>query len=81
MSCCENYRVKGQHVRQKITDIIRQGNVNRIKVKDRSGKVLINIPVSIAAIGSLLAPALAGIGVVASLMTECTIEVEKNEKD
>jgi len=76
----EEYNVRTQNLRQKVTELIKKGNVHRIKIKDKRGRVLLNIPVTIAAVGSLLAPALAGIGVIASLLSECTIEVEKRDK-
>lgn len=75
----EECHVKAHNLRRKVTDLIQEGNVHRIKIKDKRGRVLLNIPITVAAVGSLFAPALAGIGVIASLLTECTLEVEKRE--
>jgi hypothetical protein len=67
-------------VTKKIKDLVHEGNVSRIIVKDESGKPLLEIPVTAGVVGVLLAPWLAAAGVIAALMTKCTIVVVRKNK-
>jgi len=58
---------------------VHQGNIRRITIKNKEGRSLIEIPLSIGVVGTLLLPTLAAIGAIAALVTECTIAVEKIE--
>ena len=62
-----------------IKDLIHEGNVRRIIVKDEKGRLLLEIPVTIGVIGVLIAPWLAALGAIAAIATKCTIIVEKRE--
>jgi hypothetical protein len=74
----EEFIVRGNELVEKIKEIIRQGNINRIKIK-QDEKVLVEIPVNAGVIGVVLAPQLAIIGAIAALFTQCTVEIVKNE--
>lgn len=79
----EKFTVSGNQVVEKIKQIIREGNIRRVRLihKDR---IIFDIPLTIGAPAVaavvLAAPVLAALGAVAALVTECTIEVEKREK-
>lgn len=75
----EEFRVNGEEVMGKIKEIIRAGNVRRIILKNEKGDTIIEIPVTFAVVGALLAPALAAVGAVAALLTHCTIVVERKD--
>lgn len=79
----EKYTVSGGQVVEKVKQLIREGNVRRVRLL-HEGKTIIEIPLSIGApvvaVGILAAPVLAAVGAFAALVTECTIEVEKVEK-
>jgi hypothetical protein len=64
---------------KKVKDILHEGNVNRIIVRDEQGKLLLEVPASAGLIGVILAPWLAALGAIAALVTECTISVERRE--
>lgn len=72
----ERIQVQGSELVARIRQIIREGNVNRITIR-RGGKVLLDIPVTVGAVGAVLMPYLAALGVIAALATRCTIEVER----
>ena len=78
----EKFTVDGNEVVGKIKELIRQGNIRRVRLI-HNGRALIDIPltvgVPVAAAAVLAAPVLAAIGAVAALVTECTIEVERTE--
>jgi hypothetical protein len=59
--------------------LLHEGNVTRIIVKDEKGKPLLEIPATIGVIGTVLAPWLTALGVIAALATNCRIVVERRE--
>jgi hypothetical protein len=76
----EKYTVSGSQVVEKIKQLIREGNIRRVKLI-HDGKVVFEIPLTFgapaAAVTIMAVPVLAAIGAFAALVTECTIEVEK----
>jgi len=71
-----NLSAKGNQLLEKIKELIRMGNVTRLRIK-HGEMVLLEIPVTVGAVGAILAPYLAAIGVIAALVTRCTIQIEK----
>lgn len=76
----EQINVTGSELVEKIKEIIHQGNVTKIIVKSQE-KTIVEIPVTAGAIGMLLAPHLAMLGVLSALVTKCTIEIERTNKE
>ena len=74
----ERFFVKGNDLVEKLKEVMRQGNVNRILVK-QDEKVLLEIPVTAGVVGAMLAPQLAIIGAVAALVSRCTVEIERDD--
>jgi hypothetical protein len=75
----EEFRVDGEKLITKIKELIHEGNIRRIIIKDREGKTVMEIPMTFGVVGVLLAPQLAAIGAIAALLTEATVVVEKAE--
>jgi hypothetical protein len=75
----EEFKVEGEKIVSKIKELFHEGNIRRIIIKDKEGKTLIEIPMTIGVVGALIAPQLAAIGAIAALITEATIVVEKQE--
>ncbi len=73
----DSYEVKGSDVVGKVKKLIEEGNLRRLTISDKSGKVLLDIPLSIGILGAIIAPVLALVGGIAAMITECTITVEK----
>ena len=76
----EEYSVSSEDLVKKVKEIIHEGNVTRIIVKNEKGETLLEIPATAAVIGTLLAPWMAALGVIAALAARCKIIVEKREK-
>jgi phage-related minor tail protein len=74
------FKVKGEDLLRKIREIIEEGNVNRIIIKNTEGKVYIEIPVTLGVIGALVAPILAAVGALAALAADFTIEVIRRDQ-
>ena len=75
----EEFRVEGEKLIAKIKELIHEGNVRRIIIKDKDGKTIMEIPLTLGVVGVLIAPQLAAIGAIAALITEATVVIEKSE--
>jgi len=75
----EEFKVNGEELLGKVKQIIKEGNVRRITIKNKEGKTVIELPLTIGVVGAVLAPVLAAVGAIAALVTECTIVVERDE--
>jgi hypothetical protein len=75
----EEFKVEGEKLIGKIKDLLHEGNIRRIIIKDKEGKTVMEIPMTLGVVGVLIAPQLAAIGAIAALITEATIVVEKSE--
>ena len=73
----EEFHVNGEELLGKIKALIHKGNIRRIIIKDRDGKVMLEFPLTFGVVGAVLAPTLAAVGAVAALIGEATIVVEK----
>lgn len=76
----EEHKVNGEELLAKVKQLIAEGNVRRIIIKNKDGKELIHLPLTIGVVGAVLAPALAAVGAIAALVTECSILVERENK-
>ena len=75
----EEFRVSGEGLLAKCKELVHEGNVRRVAIRNEEGKTLIDIPLTLGVVGAVLAPQLAAIGAIAALVTDCTIVVEKVE--
>lgn len=73
----EEFQFSGDTLLAKIKEIVRQGNIRRVVIKNEDGRVLIDIPLTIGVVGTLLAPQLAAIGAIAALVLKGSIVIEK----
>jgi hypothetical protein len=76
----ESISVKGAEAMDKVKAILNAGNVSRIRVK-KEDYVILDIPVTAGAIGALAIPIFTAVGAAAALLTKCTIEVERPNKE
>lgn len=75
----EEFKVKGDDLLARVKQLIAEGNVRRIIIKDKDDKTLIELPLTVGVVGIVLAPVLAAVGAIAALVTECSIVVERTE--
>lgn len=75
----EEYKISSGKIVQKVKDLIKAGNVRRIIIKKEGGETLIEIPLTIAVVGIVLAPILAAVGALAALATDYVIVVERKK--
>jgi len=75
----EEFKVSGEEVVKKVKELIREGNVRRIIIKNEEGKTLVEFPLTIGVVGAVLLPMWAALGAIAALVAKCTIVVEKTD--
>lgn len=76
----KEFKISGEKLVKKVKELIKEGNARKIIIKDEKGKSIMEIPLTVGAVGVLLAPVLAAVGALAALLTECTIVVVKEKK-
>lgn len=75
----ESFKVSGDEILAKIKEIIKEGNARKVIIRNEKDETIMEFPLTIGAIGVVLAPVFAAVGAIAALATDCTIVVEKRE--
>jgi hypothetical protein len=75
----EEIKTTGEELVSKTKELLHEGNVRRIIIKDEEGKTIIEVPLTLGVVGAVLLPTLAAVGAIAALVADCTIVVEKAE--
>lgn len=75
----ETFQVTGEKLLSKVKELVREGNIRRIIIKNKDGKTLIELPLTIGVVGMVLVPVWAAIGAIAALVSECTITVVREQ--
>jgi hypothetical protein len=74
----ETIAVKGGELIDKVKQLLHEGNVRHITIK-QDERVVVEFPLTIGVVGVVLAPVLAAVGALAALLTDCAIEIERVE--
>ena len=77
----EEFKVSGNDIIKKIKELINEGNIRKISIKNKDGRVIAEFSLTIGMVGTVLAPILAAIGTMIALASECTISVVKEVSD
>ena len=77
----ESFKVSGDEILTKVKEIIKEGNARRIIIKNDKDETIMEFPLTIGAIGVVLAPIFAAVGTLTALATNCTIIVEKRNNE
>ena len=76
-SAFEDIKVDGEELLAKVRELIHEGNVRRVIIKNGEGTVLIEIPLTLGVAGAVILPTLAAVGAIAAIVTDCSITVER----
>ena len=74
----ESFKVDGESIVDKVKELIHEGNVRRVVVK-QNGRSIAEFPLTAGVVGAVIAPILAAIGALVALAKDCTIEVERGD--
>jgi hypothetical protein len=75
----EEQRVSGEGLVARVKELVREGNVRRIKVKNSEGRTLLEIPLTIGVVGVALIPVWVALGAIAALAADYTLEIERGK--
>jgi hypothetical protein len=75
----EEHRTRGERLVDRVRELIHEGNVRRLIIRNEEGRTLIEVPLTVGAVGALLAPAWAAIAAIAAVVADCSILVEREE--
>ena len=75
----EEHKVSGKNLLDRVKQIIHEGNVRRITIKNAEGKSVLEIPLTIGVVGVVLLPVWAAVAGVAALASDYTLVVERTE--
>jgi hypothetical protein len=73
----EEFKINGEEIVAKVKELIKEGNARRIIIKNEKDEVIVEFPLTIGAVGVMLAPILAAVSAIAAVVTKCTIVVVK----
>ena len=72
----ESFKVAGNQLVDAVKKLLHEGNVRRVILK-QEGRTVVEFPLTVGVIGAVFAPILAAVGAIAAVLSECTIEVER----
>ena len=75
----EEFKTTGEDLLTKVKELVHEGNIRRLIIKNDEGRTLIEVPLTMGVVGIVLAPTLAAVGAIAALVTDCSIVVEKTD--
>ena len=76
----QEFTIDGDEVIAKVRELIHEGNIRRITIKNEEGRTMLEVPLTIGLIGAALLPVFAALGAAAALATRCTIVVEREDE-
>ena len=74
----EQIKVAGDKLMSTLKNLIKEGNVRRIIVRNASGRTLLDMPLTAGLAGAFLLPFWAAVGSIVALAKEFTIVVERD---
>ena len=75
----QEFTISGDEVVAKVKELIHEGNIRRLIIKNEDGRTMLEIPLTLGLVGAAFLPVLAAIGAAAAIATRCTIVVERDE--
>jgi hypothetical protein len=73
----ERHETTGDRLLETVRRLVREGNARRITIRNQDDDVVLTFPLSAGVVGAALLPVWAGVGAVAALLGNCSIEVER----
>jgi integral membrane sensor domain MASE1 len=75
----EEFKINADELVAKVKELVKAGNVRKIIIRNEKNEDIIEIPLTFAVVGAVIAPVIAAVGAAAALLTKCTIVVERND--
>lgn len=75
----EAHKVSGENLLGRIKELVHQGNIRRITIKNNEGRSLLEIPLTFGVVGAVLLPIWVAVGAITALARDYTLEVERQD--
>jgi len=75
----EEFSISGDELLAKVRELVHEGNIRRLIIRNEAGTTLVEIPLTVGLVGMALLPVWAAVGAIAALATDCTIIVERRD--
>jgi Flp pilus assembly pilin Flp len=75
----EEIHLTGDQLLAKVRELVHEGNIRRVIIRNETGATLIEIPLTVGFVGAALLPIWAAVGAIAALATDCSIVVERRD--
>lgn len=76
----EEHKVSGERLLSRVKELVHEGNIRRITIKNEQGHTLMEVPLTVGVVGAVLLPIWVAIGALAALAANYTLVVEKVDK-
>jgi DNA-binding Lrp family transcriptional regulator len=76
----EEHKVSGERLLSRVKELVHEGNIRRITIKNDAGHTLMEFPLTVGVVGAVLLPIWVAIGALAALAANYTLVVEKVDK-
>jgi DNA-binding Lrp family transcriptional regulator len=73
----EEQHVTGENLLARVKELIHEGNIRRITIKNDEGRAILEIPLTVGVVGAMLLPIWVAVGAIAALAADYRLEVEK----
>jgi hypothetical protein len=67
---------QGTYVLDQLKKLLNEGNIRRVRIRQR-GRIIAEFPLTVGVVGTVFAPILAAVGAITALLTECSLEVQR----
>ncbi|MGM0409495.1 MAG: DUF4342 domain-containing protein [Bacillota bacterium] len=74
----ENIHVMGNELMEKLKELIHEGNIKKITIKNEKGESILEIPVTAGVVGLVLFPYIGILGGMAAMLKEYKLEISRD---
>jgi Domain of unknown function (DUF4342) len=79
----EEFKINGDDLVAKVKELIHEGNIRRIIIKNEEGRILVEVPLTVGVVGGVIGaalfPVIAAVGAIGALVAHLTIVIERTE--
>ncbi len=79
----EELKINGDDLVAKVKQLIDEGNIRRIIIKNEEGRILVELPLTVGVVGGVIGaalfPVIAAVGAIGALVAHLTIIIERTE--
>jgi len=79
----EEVKINGDDLVAKVKELVHEGNIRRIIIKNEEGRILVEVPLTVGVVGGVIGaalfPVIAAVGAIGALVAHMTIIIERTE--